>query len=135
MRKIKQILFSLGFRVIIRKQFLHFEAACIRRGYSYCLELWTLLKDLPNVSPKCLPIHLMWTLHFLKDYSTEDVLSGRFRGSPKNFRKWVWKMLHYINELDLVKSYCSVFMLLSLNHKLQCRSSKSLGYFGWILYN
>ncbi len=37
--------------------------------------------------------HILWTLSFLKSYSTNDVAHVPFRVSEKTFREWVWQTL------------------------------------------
>ena len=36
------------------------------------------------------PEHLLWCLHFLKTYSTEEILSARVGANEKTFRRWAW---------------------------------------------
>ena len=44
--------------------------------------------------------HLLWTLHFLKDYSSETNLSHACgMQDEKNFRDWVWKITRSIGDL------------------------------------
>ena len=45
-------------------------------------------------------IHLLWALHFLKDYSSETNLSHACgMQDEKNFRDWVWKITRSIGDL------------------------------------
>ena len=38
-------------------------------------------------------VHLLWALHFLKVYVTEDVSANFFEVTRTTYRKWVWKVL------------------------------------------
>ena len=64
--------------------------------------LWSLLdpfnnKTMNNVEPK----HILWTLMFLKLYGKEiNVCSLSGGCDEKTFRKWVWKMIFEISDLE-----------------------------------
>jgi hypothetical protein len=64
-------------------------------------ELWNLLevKKLPRGFR---PIHLLWTLCFVKLYASEATLSSLCGCDEKTFRKWVRCGLEIISDLDLV---------------------------------
>lgn len=61
-------------------------------------DLWNRLEK--GLKQRSLPKHLLWTLVFLKHYSTEEVHT-RIVGwpDPKAYREWVWYMLGKICEL------------------------------------
>ena len=44
-------------------------------------------------------IHLLWALHFLKSYNTEDVNSTWANTTRKTWRKWVWIVLRLIRKM------------------------------------
>ena len=44
-------------------------------------------------------IHLMWALHFLKDYGTEHQYSALFNVDEKTYRKWIWLYIEAIFSL------------------------------------
>ena len=49
--------------------------------------------------------HLLWTLHFMKVYTKQGVVSSTVGGSsgavdPKTFRKYVWPFIHAIADLE-----------------------------------
>jgi len=44
--------------------------------------------------------HLLWTLHFLRSYATEEVNACHFHCDEKTFRKWVWFYSEGISRLD-----------------------------------
>ena len=49
------------------------------------------------------PTHLLWSLMFLKVYSTENFLCSLLQTTGKTFRKWVWRMASAISNLyDIV---------------------------------
>jgi hypothetical protein len=62
--------------------------------------LWDLLevKTLPRGFR---PIHLLWTLCFVKLYSSQATLSSLCGCDEKTFRKWVWLGLETISDLEL----------------------------------
>ena len=43
--------------------------------------------------------HLLWGLHFLKSYATEDVLACALRTTRKTLRKWIWTVVRSIAQL------------------------------------
>ena len=47
-------------------------------------------------------IHLLWMLMFLKEYCTQDSLSGLCGVTRNTFRKWVDAFLHRVSNLNLV---------------------------------
>src|SRR5690242_2868765 len=67
-----------------------------------CRQIWLLLEESDCLPEKCVATFLLWALYFLKTYNTEDVASARFNCTPKTYRKWVWKVLHCIYNLNLV---------------------------------
>lgn len=50
--------------------------------------------------------HLLWTLHYMKQYATEDHTAVLFGTTTKTFRKYFWAMVFFLNILcdDLVSS-------------------------------
>jgi hypothetical protein len=76
-------------------------------------ELWGLLEDQGSIPRGFRPIHLLWTLCFLKIYATENVLAGICQCHEDTFRKWVWVGIHLIKELELVSVLvcCNPFIL------------------------
>jgi hypothetical protein len=49
-------------------------------------------------------IHLLWTLTFLKLYCSEEIVSAICGCDEKTLRKWVWKGIDALGELNLVRS-------------------------------
>jgi hypothetical protein len=49
------------------------------------------------------PTKLLWTLCFLKIYTSETVLSVICGCTEKTLRKWVWKGIDILADLDLVR--------------------------------
>lgn len=75
-----------------------FIAACV----------WNFL--LPQLCHYSLPKHLLWTLHFLKCYSTEHVNCFLWKCSEKSFRKWCWYFVRKIAALPVVSETQFVFI-------------------------
>jgi hypothetical protein len=67
-----------------------------RVGKDVCEHIWNHLSRYSWKPPQTRPKHLLWTLMFLKLYSTELVLAVMARVSRKTFRKWVWLLLPVI---------------------------------------
>ena len=72
-----------------------------------CAILWnTILPSKNGVHP----VHLLWTLHFLKTSSTQGVLSSTVESDEKTIRKWVWYFVGCIADLESkVVSYFFIF--------------------------
>jgi hypothetical protein len=62
-----------------------------------------------------LPKHLLWTLHYMKNYLPEDETAVLFGTSNKTFRKYFWATVHFLNLLcndlvstnDNINNYCN----------------------------
>lgn len=66
-----------------------------------CSLLWN---ELLGVRPEgSRPIHLLWTLLFLKVYATEHVNKLVTSADEKTYRKWTWMFLNLIADLNLVR--------------------------------
>jgi hypothetical protein len=83
-----------------RQKALHRFVAVFGSKPSLVSVLWTLLeaKTLPRGFR---PIHLLWTLCFVKLYSSQATLSSLCGCDEKTFRKWVWLGLETISDLEL----------------------------------
>jgi len=44
------------------------------------------------------PFHLLYFLSFAKTYDTFDVLSSRFKVTPKTVQKWIWIVAELLSE-------------------------------------
>ena len=67
-----------------------------------CRWIWILLIR-NNLKPKGgTAKHLLWTLMFLKLYSTEKVLATIADCSPKTYMKWTWKFVRAISVLKSI---------------------------------
>jgi len=67
-----------------------------------CSWYWRQL-DLRGLLPRgFMPVHFLWTVHFLHCYSTEEVNCTRFGCCESTFRKWVWEGVAAIGSLRLV---------------------------------
>lgn len=90
-----------------------------------CSLVWSYLVQ-ANVAldDYCQPKHLLWTLLFLKTYSTESVLAVLIGVDEKTVRKWVWYLIEELGDLydDLVsriislRAYCLRLICISHNH-------------------
>ena len=73
-----------------------------------CSILWNMIKG----SEGSLPKHLLWSLFYLKTFSTERVCASFFRVTEKTFRKWVMIFIKKIGNLtDKVVSICIIFFV------------------------
>ena len=69
-----------------------------------CSILWKRLGEKKSNSNE--PVHLLWSLMFLKVYASEDVLSALAGVTRKTYRKWVWdyvEKLSFLNEVSDVR--------------------------------
>ena len=77
-----------------------------------CSQVWKLC--VPELPQGAGPLHLLWTLYFLKQYGVEEVNSAFAQCDEKTFRKWCWIMIQALAELELVRKsacyYCSFTM-------------------------
>ena len=46
--------------------------------------------------------HLLWGLLFLKQYSIETTHARFVKVDEKTFRKWAWKAVEHLSDLDIV---------------------------------
>jgi hypothetical protein len=67
---------------------------------SFVSLLWDLLEVKTLLPRGFRPIHLLWTLCFVKLYSSQATLSS-LGCDEKTFRKWVWLGLETISDLEL----------------------------------
>lgn len=65
-------------------------------------EIWDHLQESRSTPHQFRPIHLLWTLSFLKLYNTEAILSSLCGCDEKTLRKWVWVGIDSLSGLDLV---------------------------------
>lgn len=65
-----------------------------------CQILWD---KLSNVRPKTSqPKHLLWCLHFLKQYNSENNNRAIFGVHEKTIRKWVWCFVKLLSDMEIV---------------------------------
>jgi len=64
--------------------------------------IWCMMEDTGILPEKSTPHHLLWTLCFLKSYSTEDTLATLLGTSRNTLRKWVWTFIPAISKLEVV---------------------------------
>jgi len=92
-------------------------------------ELWGLLTDQGNLPQGFRPIHLLWTLCFLKLYSPEVAMATLLGCHEDTMRKWVWVGIHLIKELDLVSFVTSMMRIcIYLYESSLCRTTVTLPF-------
>lgn len=79
---------------------------------------WSMLNVLNEGPTGGAPIHLLWTLLFLKTYDTVVNLAARCKVDKNTFTKWVNLFLARLGDLDLVSSvvwqYCTTVLCVLL---------------------
>jgi hypothetical protein len=65
-----------------------------------CAKLWLLC--LPLLPESASPVHLLWALYFLRQYSIEGINASFAKCDEKTFRKWCWIMIGVLASLELV---------------------------------
>lgn len=72
-------------------------------GWIVSYEIWKALtaysEHYITPRPPIKPEHLLWCLHFLKTYDTEDRAVPFCRTSRKTYRKWVWEVMERLDDL------------------------------------
>ena len=71
-----------------------------------CSNIWarimfTRRKQIPFSNPA--PKHLLWALHLMKTYGTEDCLASNCGVDEKTFRRWAWIFIEEIARLSRVE--------------------------------
>ncbi len=64
-----------------------------------CGVVWNLIEKKP---PGSKPIHLLWSLLFLKAYNKEHVNATLTEVDEKTFREWTWKFVNLLSRLRVV---------------------------------
>lgn len=77
----------------------HFGVAPI-----HCEKIWSLI-CIQNKSHDLQPKYLLWSLIFLKIYSTEEVHCRMAQVTRKTFRFWSWRTIKIIADLKIVSTY------------------------------
>ena len=65
-----------------------------------CEKVWK--AALPHLPCSASPLHLLWTLFFLKQYGLEEVNAAFAKCDEKTYRKWCWEIIDVLAELELV---------------------------------
>ena len=68
-----------------------------------CSIVWTKLQD-DEMPATVLPKHLLWTLHFLRCYNSEEVLTNLTKCCRQTLTKWIWPMIERLHDLDIVSN-------------------------------
>jgi hypothetical protein len=85
-------------RSINRRRF-RANLGCSSRVCSY---VWNRIVAKGILPKGFLPTHLLWTLVFLKLYCCETILAILCGCDEKTLRKWVWKGVDLLGQLNLV---------------------------------
>lgn len=91
-----------------------------------CSTLWGLLNAaLPSLPNSACPVHLLWTLYFLKHYGIEEANAAFVGCDEKTYRKWCWICIDALSELDLVSQ---LFLCCACN-ALHCENCDTTNVF------
>lgn len=98
-------------RTVAKQTVIHHGSATNRKFRSFfgcnsgvATYLWNRARRQKVLPGDFTPKHLLWTLAFIKLYDSEIVLSGLCRCDAKTFRKWVWKGIDVLFDLNLVST-------------------------------
>jgi hypothetical protein len=47
-------------------------------------------------------VYLLWSLYFLKNYNTEDIMGTNSEDATNTMRKWIWRTLESICKIQVV---------------------------------
>lgn len=82
------------------------EAAGLRKFRAFfgispklCEIIWCQIEDKPFGSK---PKHLLWSMLFLKTYSTESINAAIVKADEKTYRSWVWRFVALLAGLSVV---------------------------------
>lgn len=65
-----------------------------------CCIAWNEIK---NKAPRgAQPVHLLWCLSFLKEYSNEHYRRSVFGADEKTMREWIWKFVKLLSNMNVV---------------------------------
>jgi hypothetical protein len=67
---------------------------------SMCVVIWKRLLRSERFKCHTSPIHLLWTLLFLKTYGKASIMSTIVEADEKTIRKWVWHIAELIVDMD-----------------------------------
>ena len=74
------------------------------------LKCWCLLSRFTELDGNVSPNHLLWAVHFLKDYGKESKNAALAGCDEKTFRKWTWVLIYAMSDLEPhVVSLFSIF--------------------------
>jgi hypothetical protein len=86
-------------------------------GPVVCNFAWKLLRDNGQTNG-AEPKHLLYALKWLKIYGTEHVLAGDLRIDEKTLRKWVWRFVYALSDLesDVVSIFQRFFLFIPVSN-------------------
>jgi hypothetical protein len=76
-----------------------YRKAIIGCTCAICAKIWFMMEADANIKHGGKPIHLLWTLCFLKVYGSEFVTCSLVKTSRPTLEKWVWIMIESIHLL------------------------------------
>lgn len=65
-----------------------------------CVQIWKRLLKSGRLFRRTSPIHLLWTMLFLKTYGKASIMTTIVEADEKTVRKWVWHIAELIADLD-----------------------------------
>ena len=71
----------------------------------FCVQICGIFLIQEEASPK----HLLWALMFLKQYNTQSFTASIVDVDEKTYRKWVWKVIKKIADIDFLVSFYFLF--------------------------
>ena len=75
-----------------------------------CHLIWTILDTNNNGPLNAMPMHLLWTLYWLKNYPTQEVASTACGVKRQSFKKWRDAMIEALTSLDVVSHMYVLFV-------------------------
>ena len=71
-----------------------------------CAKVWD--AAIPHLPCSASPVHLLWTLYFLRQYGLEEVNAAFAKSDEKTYRKWCWEIVNALAGLELVSTIQNV---------------------------
>ena len=64
--------------------------------------LWNKMHSMELLPFRSIPLHLLWSLFFMKVYNSNKVMAGLVSASVPTFTKWVWEFIFAIAKMKIV---------------------------------
>jgi hypothetical protein len=93
---------------------------CIFKSHFGCslsmvFQLWNIMDSNDLIPDKGKPMHLFWSLSYLKTYDYILNYSVKYLTSEKTFRKWVTEFIQAISKINLVRLNPEVVLTQKIN--------------------